>query len=462
MNHNDLEADKFAQAIRPMLRSYAGLSIACVGFKESETLRIIQATVTLALVPDQDALPEVFESTHLAALRHFLPLKPEAIAEALEKIRRTGHLPEIKGRSFSLPIGEGGTFGSYFKSPSVGELNNGRRILSLGITGEMHSKLLNNSMRDLDFEVRANRTPFESVQDLFLAYGLPAQIFGDFCRVDIIAPPVVEIDQSAQIVSGVAQIRLIAGRSVRTQDVRVGWRVNRSGSGPLRGSAEGQDIRWTDSGGFLRGSFDLPVADKAFCLCFVSYASEFQHQWWLVDPSLILNPRRAIHACFDPSLDFLQDLVLEERNRKGPARKFEDGIAYLLHILGFRVQHFKAPLDDAPDIVACADSHDVLVVECTRDRLNSGGKLAKLKVRTSQIRRALMEADLPNARIIPVIVTALPQSDILEEAASSEAQDVVVVTLDDLRRLIDETRFNPDPHRAIFERAAAAYKRTPG
>lgn len=232
--------------------------------------------------------------------------------------------------------------------------------------------------------------------------------------------------------------------------------------GPLRGLAEGQDIRWTEAGGFLRGSFDLPVADKALCLCFVSYASEFQYQWWLVDPSLILNPRRAIHACFDPSLDFLRDLVLEERNRKGPARTFEDGIAYLLHMLGFRVKHFKAPLDDAPDIVGCADSHDVLVVECTRDRLNSGGKLAKLKVRTSQIRRALMEADLPNARIIPVIVTALPQSDILEEAAPPEAQDVVVVTLDDLRSLIHETRFNPDPHRAIFERAAATYKKTPG
>ena len=79
-------------------------------------------------------------------------------------------------------------------------------------------------------------------------------------------------------------------------------------------------------------------------------------------------------------------------------------------------------MDDGPDIIATTPGGNIGVVECTTGLLNAKDKLIKLAQRTVLIKEQLNRTGHGYLFVLPIIVTALPKSEVeagLEQAGEN-------------------------------------------
>lgn len=133
----------------------------------------------------------------------------------------------------------------------------------------------------------------------------------------------------------------------------------------------------------------------------------------------------AAHEALDRSAEFYRAALAGRGNDRG--KDFERTVAWLLSLCGFSViPYSQAKLfeNTAPDIIAVSRRDNlVLGAECTVSQPNTEGKLAKLRDRCNELRRALR----PPVKVLPILATSLPDSQIAASDRSLAAQDDIMV-----------------------------------
>ena len=81
---------------------------------------------------------------------------------------------------------------------------------------------------------------------------------------------------------------------------------------------------------------------------------------------------------------------------------------------------------------------EFLVVECTLGLLRADSKLSKLAARAAALRQLLRGSNFSHLRVLPVIVTAMTKDEISADADQARQLGIVVVTRENLERLLAE------------------------
>jgi len=271
------------------------------------------------------------------------------------------------------------------------------------------------------------------------------------CTVEVLPQIVAGISGASHISGLEAHVEVICAPQIRKEAVRLGWRAMRRNE-VSRDSIKGEGLSWEEAPLGWSGKVKIEIKEHTILQCFLSYEGLLQHSWFVADPNVVYNPRMVIHDVFDSGLSKLKGLPYESGKPNGESRKFEEGIAHLMHFAGFRTIHFDQPIDEAPDIIAFATNGDVLVIECTTGVLNSQNKLMKLVSRTQKV-RATLTATSHSGRVTPVLVTSLPRAAIADEEPEALRLGVSVVTREDIEQLVSRVTYASDCHLDLAERA---------
>jgi hypothetical protein len=201
------------------------------------------------------------------------------------------------------------------------------------------------------------------------------------------------------------------------------------------------------------GSAELDIPRGALLHCFASYDGIAQQFGWLGDPSTIQNARRAAYEAFDPRLETLKSIIPGGPVRGRDARDLESAIAWILWMLGFSVVHLGSTtrMQDAADLLATTPSGHIAVIECTTGLLKAENKLALLFDRSQAVRRALDASGARHLRILTVMVTSQPRSDIEVEIEPAERLGILVLARENLDQVINRTLIPPNPEQIFIE-----------
>jgi len=122
-------------------------------------------------------------------------------------------------------------------------------------------------------------------------------------------------------------------------------------------------------------------------------------------------------------------------------------------MLGFQVFHLGGveQTQDAVDLVACSPSQDLMLVECTTGVLDPK-KIANLISRATQVRTALLASSFGTARVVPILVTTKPYSEIAHSVAATERAGALVMSQEQIEEWVALSAAVPDADR-IFVKA---------
>lgn len=310
-------------------------------------------------------------------------------------------------------------------------ISHGSRISVLMISGAQRYSYI--QQPQLDWELKAASTPFDSLSELLNDYSLGAYK-GDFAHIEVVALPVAEVDFNSAMQGEEAKPSLFLAKALNQSDCRLGYRVLLHGEVLERGNINGTEMEWTVSGRHQHGVGFLKIPSGAVLQCFATYRGYVHHQGWMVDPALSQNSRRAALEEFDDKLVVLRDFLFEEQKSRKEARDFEIGVAWLLWMLGFSVAHAGATsrTSAATDILATTSAGHMALVECTTGQIKADTKLAKLVERAQTIRRRLDASGNRHVRLLPVIVTALGRDEVRADLEQAQNLGVVVATREDM------------------------------
>lgn len=334
-------------------------------------------------------------------------------------------------------------------------LSGGNRLAVLSIGGGYIVDLL--PQPDSDWLLKAADTPYDSVHELCIDYGL-GTLRGDRALLEVVAPTAVQVLAESAVSGTDAYLGLLMASSLDRTQAKLGYRVVHQGRVVQRGVVRGAEMSWSDRGLTAAGTATIEVATGAVVQCIASYADEAQHVQWRADPATFLNPRAAILSLVDPSNALIQAYLRPEVPLRGKAADdFEEAVSWLLWALGFAVASFgtNAKTRETFDLVATTPGGDFLVVECTLGLLRSEGKLSKLAARTARVRDSLAVSNMKHLRVLPVIVTAMTGSEVAADAGAATDLGVLVITREDLDDVQNELIRFPNAD-SLFERGLQA------
>jgi hypothetical protein len=183
--------------------------------------------------------------------------------------------------------------------------------------------------------------------------------------------------------------------------------------------------------------------------CFASYRGRWTHQGWIADPDNSANLRRLAHEVFDANLDGIRRSLFDVKQLKQNARTLEAGVANLLFLHGFAVNPLSSQfMTEAADLLAFTPQGNIAVVECTVGAIDNDGKLSKLLARTVALSEKLKATGNAHLKCLPVVVTTLPRDAITDLELASE-KGIVVVTVEDLQRWLEETQIPRESDRSF-------------
>ncbi len=259
---------------------------------------------------------------------------------------------------------------SFCKFHSI--IHRNARLPSLRIAGDGKHEILAKVGDDLlDWELKAADTPFDSLDELLMRYGLrPINQMGDSASFEIIAKAPGLIENTSRIHNDHAIVDCIVSNDLHTKNLKIGYRLFKQNE-VERGKIDGDSIMWISKDEINKGHYELPAVDTAVAQLFLSYEEVAFHQWWITDPDKHLNPRHAIHQLFDRDLKILSELLFPTEADK--ATDFEFAVSSLLNLLGFTVTNYGRikKLQEGPDIIIITPAGHIGVVECTLGLLDN-------------------------------------------------------------------------------------------
>lgn len=438
--------EKFLSVISSWRSGYRSAWVTYVGYEQGGHHLILSARLYLSTSIESRSRP-TYQTGAIVAGQVSLPVTADLrkVLEAL--LSRDGY--EIPGHGVLRLPTDGSRLNS-LSEPSLFHadgLANGDRLAVLNATGaSRHSILL---QPETDWTLKASLVPYDSVQELFLEYGL-GPVRGSYSELDVIAVSAVEILNRSTVVSELATLGLFMPDTLDPFKAHLGYRVISRGKVSSRGSFDGAQLTWQREGHYLTGVASLTVPVDAVIQCFACYEGHAHQTRWFMDPSTVQNPRAAALSLVESSGQLLQSCLLPDLPPKGKAADdFESAVCWSLWALGFAPCAFglHPKTRDAFDIVAVSPKGDFLVVECTLGLLRADSKLSKLAARAAALRQLLRDSNSGHLRVLPVIITAMTKDEISADADQARQLGIVVITRENLERVQEEILRAPDGDR---------------
>lgn len=190
----------------------------------------------------------------------------------------------------------------------------------------------------------------------------------------------------------------------------------------------------------------LEHADNALMMLMIG-DSTVRRQWF-IDPHKARNNRLLAVQHFDVDLKMVKEAVLENSDSK----RFENGVASLLFVLGFNpcVQIET----DAPDLVVSTPQGKLVIVECTTRIADFAAKVGKLVDRRGALIKYLTLSGHP-ANVAAVLICSLPRDQIAVHEAELRAAKIILLTRKDLEETFMRVRVFTDPDRLLDDAVAA-------
>ena len=445
----------FESLIAPWKVAYCCATNSYVALKLPEGPRLLFGRVVLE--PTRTGINQQtfrFETQHIIAARFVTDTTYHDVDSILEKAR-AGEMPRKDG-SVSLLSEDERPLSTYFNPLYHPLVSAGPRLPSLLVRGIARHNLTVKiaDASQLDWELKAAETPFDSLDELLVYCGLPTlRQMGDSTTLEVVAKSPAMIDPGSMIAEGEAMLESRVAVPLDVARLRIGYRVF-SKERVDRGSIGGEMLQWRQEGDVMVGTCRIPVADSSLIQSFLSYAEICLHQWWVTDPKKRLNPRHAIHQVFDEDLELLRRMLLKPEADKPYV--FENAVSTILSVLGFSVSNYgRIPkLQKGPDIIAISPSGHIGVVECTIGLLDESDKLAKLVQRTKLVREKLDGAGYSHLQVQSVIVTPLSRDEVAANLETAGKHPIAVVCKEGLEELLSRVSLPPNPDR-LFEDAKA-------
>ena len=411
----------------------------------SQTPYIVKARLNFHGVGAELA-PKVFESPEIVAERFELSaigLTPEDVIHAAVN----GKVMTPRGEIAFLPQITGG-FAATFIPLHPAVLAQQQRTGVLQIRGTDQSDHWQNPV--LDWALRSADVPYDNLNELSIDFGMGGLIERSTI-VEAVAPNIIAIDLGNQVTGGTARIGVLATKGIDRSKVSIGYRVLDKGAVTERVTISGDLLDWVEEESHEVASTVIAVPPASIVNCYARYEGVTYHSGFIVDPSLAQNPRRAIYERFDPALAALAAaLATNDRKR---ARDVEPAVASLLWMLGFNTCHMGGTkvLQDGPDILGATPDGHVVVIECTIGTLKADSKMPKLLSRTAAVREQLSKAGHAHLRVLPVMATTLPRSEIASELGDASASGVYIIAGDDFAEAIGRTLIPPHADQLFVE-----------
>lgn len=452
--HNFLDIDRnklsnFLNTISPWKAAYSEATLSLIGLKRGEEIEILRANMVL-LCDESFSTEVVVETQSLIACRVVLKDINESYDAALEKLATSG-LPTPFGTIRITLTERENSPSCHFSSngPISGKI--GRRSNYLSIRGARRDATP--ALDIVTWELMAAKRPYGSLSELADDLSIPRFTLEDVSFVEAHADAVLTIDKGKHVCGTEALLGVVLARGLESAHCSLGYVVGVAGSAIDRGRIDGTAMEWKEIGTSRFGEFRLSVPKGASVRVYASYNGNPQDADQLFDPTIFPNYRHALHDVFDADLVILKRYLFDEKNQQKNARDLEVGVAILFFMLGFSVNSFVGkPLEDAPDMIACAKGGDMLLIECTTSLINREGKLAKLVDRVAMVNARLRNGPETNVRVLPMVIsTKTSESVAATDRQAAEEQGIVIWTRENLETALDQARF-PHDSDEFFER----------
>lgn len=430
---------------------WAVVSYVALRSSEAEGHNLLVGHLGLEVTLDEQfrsATPQHMESTHVVAHREVFAVQ-EQLDSLLEALAE-GRLETADDSCALRP--ENDRFDHHFRPHFPYSRSDGPRTPTLYVRGINRWNLMQHlglESDSIDWELKATDTPFDSLSELLIYYGLETSD-GTLITINAGTPAVIRAD--SELINGMAYMRCAVADNLSLDKLKIGYKIVSQGATD-RGASRGTDLTWRNEGEIRIGELVLPVGDAPAVQGFLSYAGVALHQWWVTDATRAFNSRYAAYQSIDPQLSTLRDYLATES--KKPGEDFEVGVAALLTILGFSVLHLgkrAARLQEGPDMLATTPQGNMAIVECTIGHLTNNDKLSKLTLRCNSIREKVNGSGHGHLIVQAVIVTALSRQDISADLPEAAKRGVAVFTKEDLVTLLDsQALLPPDADKLLRE-----------
>ena len=165
---------------------------------------------------------------------------------------------------------------------------------------------------------------------------------------------------------------------------------------------------------------------------------------WIGDPSKARNNRYIAVSHFDRDLRKVREAVLDLSDSK----KFEQGIAALLFLLGYSpAQQIET---ESPDLIVATPGGKLLVVECTLKVSDFAAKMGKLVDRRESQAKALELAG-HSVKVLAVLICRLPRDQIATHSDQLRAHKIFLQTRGDLEDAFYRVTYPRDLDKAVDE-----------
>ncbi len=453
------QLEDFLAAIEPNLAGYGHSTFSYLVQKKGNVFDLAQGRLLLQGVPAPSKSKQ-FESPSLKVgfIRlDELKLTPKQFIENLLSGKLlTPHgelrfLPE-KDRNHSIHFNPFHAEGVPFQNRHTFQY----RQMQLHIRGDRRDRLDSSS---LDWELKATPTPFESVQELCVEFGV-GLTDGDSSTVEIVAFNVAAIGVESSVTGTKAKLAINLVNGLEREKASLGYRLIERNAVVSRGTLSGKDVSWENTANFQRGVARLEVTAGTVLHCFACYGGRAQHHYWVADPTTAQNPFRAVHQAFDSNLEILQELISKAESKSTDARDLEIAVAWLLWMLGFSATHVgaKPKRSDAPDLIATTPQGHFLVIECTTGILKENNKLPHLVARSEKVRQSLAASGNQHFKVLPIIVTTKTREEVRAESEQAHKLGVLVATREVFGELITRSLLFPNADQ-LYAQAEEALQR---
>lgn len=344
-----------------------------------------------------------------------------------------------------------GNYDSYYDPLQEMGTKNNKRLRALKLQGNyspnMYSKLI-------DWEIMSSQSPVGTLQELLSNSYLNIENVQQKVCVNILAFPIVGIQNTSIIENSVASLAISVPESLPKESASIGYTIYRDRHQIVsRGRIEHNEMDWKQKNRHKIGFVKLHIPDSlCFIRCYAVYSGVAYDNSWVFDPTKYSNPRVTTFEAFGQELDSLKEMIKDQKRIK-KGKNFESLVSLLFWMMGFSV----SPLDGIPmehgasDIIVATPNEDYMVIECTTGILTNKDKLAKLHDRATSVRDNLEDSDLRGYRVLPVIITSKKRENIKSSIEQSEELGVFVITAENLFAMIEDLKGIPIDENKMFD-----------
>lgn len=329
--------------------------------------------------------------------------------------------------------------------------------LHLQVSGGTTSNLFEVELINIDNYLRSSQPPFDGLLDAASWLGLNiAETSQSVPAITIrINPPIeLAIDRS-NLLNNVLNLTLLAHKSFDTKTASLAVRAL-PGSGLESRIQCANYIEWKDE--FIdrkegTAQIELSEADNALAMLMIS-RNTVRRQFF-IDAEKARNSRLLAVQHYDKDLKMVRHAVLETPD----SNKFENGIAVLLFLLGFTPS---VQIEtDSPDIIVTTPAGRIVIIECTTRVADFSYKLGKLVDRKGSLSKHLHSKD-DQLKVAAVLVCRQPDDQIAARSDELRANQIILVTEEDLVRAFDQLRYYPNPDQILAEAESKLKDKTKG